>query len=206
MWLDYCDVKGLSACQMRRGLRATPADLMAMMGLDNSRLALRMVRVLAADALAVNSRGSLRQLFSRPHILRRLMPAGRLNANLLDALERWPWIAGHPIQVLLSQDYNKALRRSVGRVLEADRAELGMEAIEQLRKCYSYGQVMRVEASWQSRINLHEVLATLDAAPAPRTLAIKNRLPILQIPLAKLASAQGDCLKTRHTLQVSRHH
>ncbi len=200
IWLDYCEVNSVSFCQKRRGFGLGEEKLMALMGLDSSRLAVRMIRELSADALGLEHYQSLRHLFTKPHILRRLVPAGRFNAKLLSALDHWPWIAGYPIQALLSEG-GERLRESVQNVLDADRAELGMEAIEQLRQCRSQGQVRRVEASWQGRVNLHQVLATLDARPVLSRAKAKSRLPILRLPTSPVLQSQGVCLKMRHTDQ-----
>lgn len=205
LWLDYCDSNELPQCQLHRGLRSGPEGIMAMMGLDNSRLALKMVRELAPDALNSRSRGAFRHLFSKSHILRRLMPAGKLNANLLEALDHWPWIAGHPIQALLSGN-SSALRQSIVKVLNADRAELGMEAIDQLRNCRTVAQVQRVEACWHARINLQKVMDSLDASPISKAPSNKNRLPILQLPPVSFTSSRGVCLKTRQAMFKSNQH
>jgi len=184
-----------------RTLGSGQAEIMAMMGLDNSRLALRMVRELSPDALNIQCTSSLKHLFSKPHILRRLTPSGKLNASLLEALDRWPWIAGYPIQTLLCQP-SEILRESVKKVLSANHHELGVGAIEHLRQCHSIGQVVSVEQAWSARWNLRKVLASLEPiskqAVQSRQLSQKSanttyldgrvRLPILTIPVTNLVS------------------
>jgi len=201
MWLNYCAEHRLSSCQRMRTLDSGQAEIMAMMGLDNSRLALRMVRELSPDALNSQCTSSLKHLFSKPHILRRLTPSGKLNASLLEALDRWPWIAGYPIQTLLCQP-SEILRESVRKVLSANHHELGVDAIEHLRQCHSIGQVVSVEQAWSARWNLRKVLASLEPigkqAVQSRKLGKKSanatyldgrvRLPILTIPVTNLVS------------------
>ena len=201
MWLNHCLDHGLSNTQCLRTLEAGQAEIMAMMGLDNSRLALRMVRELSPDALDARCTRPLKHLFSKPHILKRLTPSGKLNASLLEALDRWPWIAGYPIQTLLSQP-SEALRESVKKVLSANHNELGVDAIEQLRQCRSIGQVVSVEQTWSARWNLRKVLASLEpiaklnaqkceVGQNTRGVTVLDgriRLPILQMPSTNFAS------------------
>ena len=201
MWLNYCEEHRLSTCQRMRALGSGQAEIMAMMGLDSSRLALRMVKELSPDALSVDSTSCLQHLFSKPHILKRLTPSGKLNASLLEALDRWPWIAGYPIQTLLSQP-SAILRESVKKVLSANHSELGVDAIEQLRQCRSISQVVSVEQAWSARWNLRKVLASLEPVNKlrvqSRPLSQKSantryldgrvRLPILTIPETNLVS------------------
>lgn len=201
MWLNYCVEHGLSSSQRLRTLEAGQVEIMAMMGLDNSRLALRMVRELSPDALDTRCTVTLKHLFSKPHILKRLTPSGKLNASLLEALDRWPWIAGYPIQTLLSQP-SETLRESVKKVLSANHDELGMDAIEQLRQCQSIGHVVSVEQTWSARWNLRKVLASLEpigklsaqnrsVSEKTRSVAVidgRTRLPILQMPTTNFAS------------------
>jgi hypothetical protein len=191
IWLDYCELNTISVCQRRRAYGLGEAALMSFMGLDSSRLAIRMIRELSADALGLEHYQALRHLFTKPHILRRLVPAGRFNGKLLSALDHWPWIAGYPIQALLSEG-GESLRVSLQNVLDADRAELGMEAIEQLRQCTSHSHVRRVESSWQGRVNLHKVLATLDATPILNRAKVKTRLPILHLPVSQVTQSMGS--------------
>lgn len=183
-----------------QGVQAKQKWMMFKMGLQDSKLSIRLLREASSEILAIARVAKISTLFSNREVLSKLAHSPALNKKILYILTNWPWVAGKPVYFTLL-NLNLEQRR-----IWLDTVQMAAgRTIQRLLQCKSYAQIERLHNRLAEVINRSDIwdnlLRDIDGQaipfPDPPLNATENIVAITNPEmLAEEGSVMHHCVKS----------